>query len=194
MVEKWEKLDSKPVTSNRIFRLRQDTSRSPRTGDTHRFFVIESEDWINVIPITREGKVVLIHQFRHGTREVTVEIPGGIVDSGDDSSLTSATRELAEETGYVADQLIHIGSVTPNPAFLNNQCHTFLALDARLQGDTQFDSAEDIQVEERDLEEIPSLISSGKITHSLVIAAFYHFDRFRVQNPDWRPGRRAAIP
>ncbi len=139
-----------------------------------------------MIPVTAAGRVIFIRQFRHGTGEVTLEIPGGIVDDEDGSARVSAIRELREETGYVAAKIIPIGSVHPNPAFLTNRCHTFLALDVRRQGQPQFDTAEDIQVEEFDLSQVASLISSGTVTHSLVIAAFYHFDRFREQKPDWR--------
>lgn len=185
MVERWDKVSSQVVSDHRIMKLRQDSSRSPRTGKTHSFFILESNDWINVIPITSEGSVILIHQFRHGTGELTLEIPGGMVDDEDGSARTSAIRELREETGFVADKMIPIGSVHPNPAFLTNRCHTFLALDVRLEGQTQFDAAEDIQIEAFDLTDVPSLISSGRITHSLVVAAFYHLERYKQLNPDW---------
>ena len=191
MVEKWKKVDSSTINDYRIFKLRQDRSRSPRTGQTHTFFIMETGDWINIIPVTTEGKVVFIHQFRHGTEEVTLEIPGGMADDGDPSALEAARRELREETGYVADEILYLGSVAPNPAFLTNRCHTYLALGARHVDQPQFDSAEDIGVEEIELGHVPLLISSGRITHALVVAAFYHFDRYRQQHPAWGPGSSA---
>jgi 8-oxo-dGTP pyrophosphatase MutT (NUDIX family) len=179
MVENWKKLDSQQLADYRIFTVREDKRLSPRTGREHQFYVLEAQDWINVIPLTPEGKVVMIHQFRHGTAAITLEIPGGIVDEEDGDPAVAARRELLEETGYAAGDIIHIGSVDPNPAFLNNQCHTYLALDARRVQAPQFDGAEDIAVEEFDLAEVPGLIGNGRITHALVVAAFYHYDRYR---------------
>jgi 8-oxo-dGTP pyrophosphatase MutT (NUDIX family) len=102
-----------------------------------------------------------------------------MVDEADESPAEAARRELLEETGYVADEVIQIGSVTSNPAFINNQTHTFLALNARLTGQTSFDSAEYIEFELAGIEEIPGLIASGQINHALVIAAFYHYENYR---------------
>ncbi|MCP4422359.1 MAG: NUDIX hydrolase, partial [Chloroflexi bacterium] len=157
MVKIWEKLNSEELADYIIFKLRRDTRRSPRTGVDHSFFVLQSPDWINVIPVTPEGKVVLIHQFRHGTAEVTLEIPGGMVDANENNPVEAAQRELLEETGYAADELIHIGTVDPNPAFLDNKCYTYLALGARWQQAPQFDGSEDIAVEEIPLDEIAGL-------------------------------------
>ncbi|MCB9420965.1 MAG: NUDIX hydrolase [Ardenticatenaceae bacterium] len=184
MVRKWEKLNSQHLADYRIFTVRQDKRVSPRTGREHQFYVLESQDWINVIPLTPEGKVVMIHQFRHGTAEITLEIPGGIVDNEDGDPAVAARRELLEETGYAAGDIVHIGTVAPNPAFLDNRCHTYLALDARWVQQPQFDGAEDIAVEEFDLAEVPELIRNGRINHALVIAAFYHYEHYRDNRQD----------
>lgn len=189
MVQNWKKLASKQLADYRIFTVRQDRRVSPRTGREHDFFVLDADDWVNVIPLTPEGKVVLIHQFRHGTGEVTVEIPGGIVDLADGDPSVAARRELLEETGYEADEIIHIGTVDPNPAFLNNKCHTYLALNARWVQTPQFDGAEDIAVEEADLADVTGMIGDGRITHALVVTAFYHLERYRAKE---RRGAKAA--
>ena len=184
MVENWKKLSTEPLAEYRIFNIRQDTRLSPRTGNTHGFYVLEAPDWINIIPITPEGEVVFIHQFRHGTEQVTLEVPGGMVDDSDNSLGDGARREMLEETGYDAEKIIHIGTVEPNPAFQNNHCHTFLALNAHWVQTPEFDGAEDIAVEKIPLTAVPHLITSGKITHSLVVCAFYHFDQLQKQQPD----------
>ena len=178
MVENWEKLSSEELADFRIFKLRRDTRRSPRTGTEHNFFVLQTPDWVNIIPLTPEGKVVMIHQFRHGTEQVTLEIPGGMVDASDDDPAESVRRELVEETGYAADEIIHIGMADPNPAFLDNQLHTYLALGARWQQPPDFDGAEDIAVEEVPLADVPGLIANGRISHALVITAFYHYENY----------------
>lgn len=184
MIKKWEKLSSKYVGDFRIFRAREDHSRSPRTGNVHRFYVLETPDWVNIIPLTPENNVVMIHQYRHGTEEITLEVPGGMVDEGDGDPAISAARELREETGYEADAVIHLGSVAPNPAFLDNRCHSYLALGARRVTEVELDGAEDIAFVEIPLARIPSLISDGTITHSLTIDAFYFLELYqRRHNP-----------
>lgn len=176
MVKSWQKTGSEYLGDFRIFRIRADSSRSPRTGQVHRFFVLESPDWVNVIPLTPEGNVVMIRQFRHGTEDVTLEVPGGMVDREDGNPSVSAARELREETGYEAATIVHLGSVAPNPAFLNNHCHSYLARDVRPVASPQLDGAEDISFEEIPLTAIPGLIRDGTITHSLTIVAFYYLE------------------
>lgn len=174
MIANWKKLATRLIGNYRVFQLREDQSLSPRTGRTHTFYVLEAADWVNVVALTPAGQVVLIRQYRHGTEEVTLEIPGGMVDEGEAPS-AAAARELLEETGYEAEEIIPIGVVTPNPAILNNHCHTFLARNARPVRPPQFDGSEDIAFELTPMENVPELIGSGRISHALVIAAFYHY-------------------
>jgi ADP-ribose pyrophosphatase len=182
MVKDWEKLNSEEIANYRIFKMRRDVRRSPRTGAEHSFFVLQSPDWVNVVALTPENQVVMIHQFRHGTERVTLEIPGGMVDPHENDPAETARRELLEETGYAAEQVIHIGTVHPNPAFLDNTCYTYLALNARWQQEPQFDGAEDIAVELVPIEAIAGMVGNGRITHALVVAAFYHYENYRRQS------------
>lgn len=170
----WKLISSKAQESYKIFNLRTDRAQSPRTNEVHNFYILESADWVNVIPLTPQREVVLIHQYRHGIKEITLEIPGGIVESGDSPEET-ASRELREETGYEESQMILLGSVHPNPAFLNNKCYTYVAQGVSLAGKQELDSKEDIEVLLKPLDMIPRLIREGEITHSLVLAAFYRF-------------------
>jgi len=179
MVDSWQKEESERLGDYYIFRLRRDRSRSPQTGESHEFYVLEAPDWINVIPVTPDGQVVLIRQYRHGVGEVTLEIPGGMVDEGEGDPLETARRELLEETGYEAAEIVQIGVVAPNPAFLNNACYSFLARDVHRVREPQFDGTEYIELELVPLEAIPELIRSGRINHALTVAAFYHLDHFR---------------
>ena len=116
----------------------------------------------------------MVRQYRHGTREITLEIPGGLVEHQDNPE-EGALRELSEETGYRAGSVVSLGYVHPNPAIQNNRCYTFLAENVYPSGGQQQDDREDIEVVLKPLLEIPSLIRTGAITHALVIAAFYRY-------------------
>jgi ADP-ribose pyrophosphatase len=173
-IRPWKLISSKKDGSFRIFGLRIDHAVSPRTNKEHDFYILESSGWVNVIPLTRQEEVVLVRQYRHGIRRVTLEIPGGLVEKGD-SPAETARRELFEETGYCASEMVLIGSVHANPAFMNNICYTYLARDASISGAQAQDEKEDIEIVVKPLEEIPRLIRDGEITHSLILAAFYRF-------------------
>jgi len=151
--------------------------RSPESGSAHDFFVLDAPDWVNVIPLTPDEKVVCVRQYRAGTDTVTLEIPGGMIDPGDPTPTAAAAREMREETGYLASRYEDLGVVAPNPAIQSNRCHTICAVDAYRDGPQALDGSEVIDVELVDLADIPSLIMSGRITHSLVVAAFYLLDK-----------------
>ncbi len=170
----WNILSSTRDKSCRVFNLRTDHARSPRTGETHDFFIVESSDWVNVIPITPDKKVVLIEQYRHGVRDITLEIPGGMIEPHD-TPLSAAGRELREETGYREEGLVSLGWVHPNPALQSNRCYSFVATNVVLDGRQELDDKEDIEVVLYPLSEIPGLIAGGAITNSLILAAFYRF-------------------
>lgn len=179
-VRPFDRLGSKLLIDTPIFKLRCDDVRSPRTGHEMRAFVLETGGWINVVPVTPDGDVVMVQQWRHGTRTVTLEIPGGLVDPEDPHPEAAALRELREETGYEASRVVYLGTVEANPAIQTTVCHTFLAEDVRRVGDQALDHGEDIVVTTVPLLEIPQRIARGDIRHSLVVAAFAHLDRYRA--------------
>jgi 8-oxo-dGTP pyrophosphatase MutT (NUDIX family) len=176
MIKPWSKLDSKPLGDFRIFRLRSDLKRSPRTGMEHDFFVIDSVNWVNVVAITTDDHLVMVEQFRHGSETVELEIPGGMVDSEDSSPVIAGVRELREETGYEGEEAEIIGRIYPNPAIMSNTCYTVLVRNCRLKHPTVFDQSEEIITRLVPLKEIPALITAGRISHSLVVVALYHFE------------------
>lgn len=153
----------------RIFSLHNELYRMP-DGRTHDFFVLECGDWVNIVPITRDGHVVLIHQFRPGTKEVTIEVPGGMVEPGE-APREAAMRELQEETGYRPDSLEYTGVVEPNPAFLRNKCHMFVARGVRPVSKQNLDPGEVISLEIATWDQVDTYIKTGRILHGLVLNA-----------------------
>lgn len=175
MLRDWKPVRSECIQHFRVFDLMRETFISPRTGDPYPFYVLQTGDWANIIPVTPDDNVVMIRQFRAGTRSFTLEIPGGLVDPSDGSPLRAARREMLEETGYDSEEILPLGAVHPNPAIMNNRCHTFLASNVRLIGEQNLDLGEDIDVQLIALKEIPRLIRNGEITHGLVLNAFQWF-------------------
>ena len=170
--EKWKPVSSKEIADCRVFNIRENLCLSSENSKEASFFTIECANWVNVIPIAKQGEIVLIEQYRHGIQEIALEIPGGMIDDGE-MPLETAKRELAEETGYLSDNIVKIGQSRPNPAIQNNCMHHFLATNCKLSGETNFDEHESIVTRLAPVEQVSNLIKSGKITHSLVIAAFY---------------------
>lgn len=169
---RWETLASEVICRCRVFSVRRDSNRSVRTGAAHDFFVIDTRDWVNVVPLTPEGHVVMVRQFRHGIRDLTLEVPAGIIDPADPSPAVAAARELREETGYAAAHLDLLGVVHPNPAIMNNRCHIFVARDVVPAGPPEWDGTEELEVVTVPLAGVPELIRSGTVSNALTVTAF----------------------
>lgn len=166
----WKKVASEAKGDYRIFRTRIDRCESPETGETHPFVVVDCNDWVNVVAITPDDEIVFVRQYRFGTEEVTLELPGGAVDPGEDF-LTAGVRELAEETGYEGDAAKVIGVVTPNPAFINNRCGTLLVPNAHKAGPARPEGTEILETVLIPRDEVIDRVQRGDITHALVVAA-----------------------
>ena len=174
MTKIWNVTKSELINAFNVFSTRKDWSISEKTGREHNFYVLEMPEWVNVVAVTPREEIVLIRQFRHGTRTVTLEIPGGMVDPGE-TPLEAARRELVEETGYGTENWHLLGTVHPNPAIQDNSCYTYLATGAVKISEQQTEGTEDIEVFTAPVSETDKMVLEGKITHSLVIAALYWY-------------------
>lgn len=175
----WTLLDTEEVQDCTIFRVHRDRVRSPRSGDVHPFWRIEAAHWCNVVPVTEDGQVVFVRQWRHGARIETLEIPGGIVDPGE-APAEAAARELLEETGYGGGTLVPIGALNPNPALFDNRVHTFWARDVRAIAPIANHGEEETTVELVPLADLDRRVAAGEVEHALVIAALHWFHLARA--------------
>ena len=173
--EIWKRTKSEEIADCRVFKIREDFCERVSDRQASTFFVVESPDWVNIIALTKEKDVVLIEQYRHGAEEIILEIPGGMVDKGEDP-IIAAARELLEETGFAVQEMILLGKSRPNPAINNNWIYHYLALDCEKTQETAFDEYESLITKLIPITEIENLIKSGKITHSLVVAGFYYLN------------------
>lgn len=176
----WEQLGDERLVHYKVFDVRKARRRSPRTGVDIGFFLIRTPDWVNVVAITADDRLVLVRQFRHGTEQFSLEIPGGLIDAHDGDPARAAARELREETGFEAEVIVPIGVMTPNPAIFSNRCHTYLATGCRRVADLQMDPGEDIEVVTVPVGEVDDMVRRGAIDHALVLAALQFWRAHRA--------------
>lgn len=168
----WQRTGRKQLADCRIFTVDEVRALSPGSGKEHGFYVIETGDWVNIVPLTADNEVVCIRQYRHGSDEITLEIPGGMLDMGEQPD-QAAMRECLEETGYQVSQAQSLGVISPNPAVFPNRLHTFLARDAIKVGDVSNTATEETQVVLIPLSEMEEQMVSGRIDHALVVATLW---------------------
>jgi 8-oxo-dGTP pyrophosphatase MutT (NUDIX family) len=119
---------------------------------------------------------VLVRQYRHGAQRVTLEIPGGLIDPGEDAA-TAALRECLEETGYRGRAALPLGVVNPNPALFGNRLHAFYALDVELESAVQNTGTELTEAVLVSVAELEELLLAGEIDHALVAGTLWRYLR-----------------
>jgi ADP-ribose pyrophosphatase len=164
----WQIDSSELLLDARIFKVRRDRSRQFGTDRAAEFYVLHSPDWVNVVPVTPDGKILLVAQHRHGTGVLSLETPGGLIDAGE-SPLEAAARELREETGYTARSFRVLGSTDANPAFMTNRFTGVLAEDAVQTDPTAWDEHEELEPRLVDRDELESLLRRGLIRNTYTV-------------------------
>lgn len=169
----WETLGSKYVVRDRWLTLRADECQNADGQVIAPYYVLEYPPWVNVLALTPENQVVLIRQYRHGVRQVILELPGGAVDEQDASPVDAARRELREETGYEATEWRETGALCANPVNHTNTIHCFVALGARYVAEPQREQTEHIEVLLMGLDELMERAHRGELRHPHHVASLF---------------------
>jgi ADP-ribose pyrophosphatase len=182
----WELVGSREDRSYRLFSVAINTNRSPRTGETHEFQVLKSPDWVAVVALTPKNEMILVRQYRHGTSELSLEPPGGLVKEGQ-SPEQSGREELEEETGYRAESFELLGWMHPMPALFTNRFYVYLATDATPEGRLNPDETEEVETVLVPVEQVKHYVRSGTISCGIMIAALHLFF-------DWEDRKNRTSP
>jgi ADP-ribose pyrophosphatase len=174
----WTRIESERLADYEVFAVRRHTARSPRTGDVHRFHVIDVPPCVVAIPLTHDGRVIMVEQFRHAVQRVTLEFPAGVMEEGEEA-VSAAERELEEETGYCAGSVELLAEFDPDPAIQSSAIRVVLARECQAKGEPHQDAGEDVQVRLVERERIPELIRDGTIRAAPAITAWSLFSSLR---------------
>ncbi len=171
---KWKTLSSEYLFNDRWFKVRKEVCKTPEGKIVDPYYVYEFPTWVGILPMTEDGKVVMVRQYRHALGEVCMEIPGGCVDDTDKNLKAAAERELREETGYAFSSLEYLGKISPNPSTNNNLLHMFLAKGGKKVGEQELDSNEEIEVVLLSIEELKQLLKENKIMQAMHVSCIYY--------------------
>ena len=177
----WELSARKELLRTPVVRVMSGPVVCRRSGRTKDFIELDFPDWVNVVAVTPDNRIVLIKQFRYGSRRQEIEIPGGMIDPGEDP-VTAGCRELMEETGYSGEEAEIIGRVCPNPAIQGNSCYTVLVRRAVKTGTQSMDEMEDIYCFLEPEAEVFRRIGDGSIDHGLVLNGLMYYQLWRREN------------
>jgi 8-oxo-dGTP pyrophosphatase MutT (NUDIX family) len=173
-MREWKPIDIDTIVEHKLLSVQR--QRLEAVGEQREALVFDSPDWVNVVPLLDDGRVVLVRQWRYGVRQLSLEVPGGLVDPGE-SHEQAARRELEEETAYRCGRIERIGGAHPNPALFSNRMSFWLATELEQIADTpEGDGEEELEVVRVPLTDIPRLARAGEITHALALCAFYFLD------------------
>ncbi len=171
MISSWPLLSSTEIFDAGLFRVAKDSAGSPRTGEQSAFLVIHMPDLVLAVALTRDKQLVMVRQYRHGSRAASLEVPGGLHDGAGETPLQGAARELLEETGYGGGSWRLLGALRPQPAMQSNRAYVFLATGVELQRRIEPDAREDIEVELLPVSRPAACIADGTIDNALTVAA-----------------------
>jgi len=157
------------LVENWLFRLRRERFRSRASGMVHDYYVAHLANGVHVVAVTPDQQVVMVRQFRAGSRRDSLETPGGLLEAGEDPRV-AGTRELLEETGYAGDPPELLGTLWPNPALLSMRIATVVTYNACWIAEPTPDHSEELAIVLVPIDQIPALIDTGRIDHAVCVA------------------------
>ncbi len=163
-------ISSERIYEGAILNLRRDTVTAAG-GQAYRE-IIEHNGAVAVVPVTDDGKIVMVEQYRYPMGRVILEIPAGKIDKGETDPLGAAERELKEETGYTAEKLVYLGKISPSVAYTEEIIHLYAAI-GLTPGETEFDTDEALDIIEYEFKDIYEMAASGKLVDAKTIAAIF---------------------
>lgn len=180
---RWEEESREKESSFGIFDVYRVTRTSP-AGQRGSFVVVDAPDWVTVIPLLagKESSFLMVRQFRHGSRNLTLEFPAGVVEPAEEPS-AAAARELAEETGYLADRLTLLGAINPNPSFMCNTSYTFLAEGLHKAGNPTPDALELVEQELLPVDRVIAEMGTGLFNNAIMMSGLAYYLRWRAGRP-----------
>lgn len=169
-VRPWKLLSSQTALDEKWFPVRKDTVQLPSGKIIDDYFVWESPPIVAVVPVTSEGKFVLVRQYRHAMNSIRHQFPAGAVDKNETAE-QAALRELKEESGYTTtNPIVWLGTFAPYATKVTGTEEVFLALDATFVEAPLYDEQEESEVVLMTEQEIWDLLESDE-THMMTLAA-----------------------
>lgn len=169
---KWETKQIKTIQNTVVFELTEQENVS-KNGVSGKYIIMNAPDWVITIP-EKNGKFLMVKQWRHGAKKLSVEFPGGVIDKGEEPE-SAAARELQEETGYKAGKLTKIGCVNPNPALFSNKVHVYLAEDLTATGKQNLDHDEFINYIELPKADVFENMGLEQMQHGIMGTALFFY-------------------
>jgi len=171
---KWKTLSSEYLFNDQWFKVRRDKCETPGGKIVDPYYVYEFSTWVGALPVTEDGKIIMVRQYRHALGETCMEIPGGCVDDTDTNVEYAIARELLEETGYSFTSFDYLGKISPNPSTNSNLLHMFLAKGGKKVGEQNLDENEEIEVVEMTLDELKQLLRENKIVQAMHVSCILY--------------------
>lgn len=172
-MKKWKTIESQVLFQSNYAQFRKEVCELEAGRIMPNYYILDVRDWVNVVAITADGKIILVRQYRHAVKNITIEIPGGAIDDNGETPEAAARRELLEETGFEAGAQIFESKHFPNPALQSNQLWTYIFVDCVKIAEPNWDEFEEMEIDLVSFNELKDQVYGGLITHSLILASLF---------------------